>query len=87
MSAFDAVDGSRHWHLGANIAVAVEEPPTGREPSIKKLPQSGLISRRTVFQIHGVDASGRKWLVRRQPRRSQVLPFFGEAKLPVPCRH
>jgi len=35
----------------------------------------GLDLAKNVFQIHGVDASGRA-VVRRQLRRSQVLPFF-----------
>ena len=35
----------------------------------------GLDLAKNVFQIHGVDASGRI-VVRRQLRRSQVLPFF-----------
>ena len=41
----------------------------------------GLDLAKNVFQIHGVDASGRI-VIRRAIRRSQVLPFF--AKLP-PC--
>jgi transposase len=39
----------------------------------------GLDLAKNVFQIHGVDASGRI-VIRRAIRRSQVLPFF--AKLP-----
>ena len=35
----------------------------------------GLDLAKNVFQVHGVDASGRT-VVRRQLRRSQVLPFF-----------
>ena len=35
----------------------------------------GLDLAKNVFQVHGVDASGRA-IVRRQLRRSQVLPFF-----------
>ena len=35
----------------------------------------GLDLAKNVFQIHGVDASGRI-VVRRQLRHSQVLPFF-----------
>jgi transposase len=35
----------------------------------------GLDLAKNVFQVHGVDASGRA-VVRRQLRRSQVLPFF-----------
>ena len=35
----------------------------------------GLDLAKNVFQVHGVDASGRA-VVRRQLRRSQVLPFW-----------
>ncbi|TXM59239.1 transposase, partial [Methylobacterium sp. WL120] len=35
----------------------------------------GIDLAKSVFQIHGVDASGRV-LVRRQLRRSQLLAFF-----------
>ena len=35
----------------------------------------GLDLAKTVFQVHGVDASGAV-VVRRTLRRSQVLPFF-----------
>ncbi len=41
----------------------------------------GLDLAKSVFQAHGVDASG-KPVIRRQLRRRQVLPFF--KKLP-PC--
>jgi transposase len=41
----------------------------------------GLDLAKSVFQVHGVDASG-QILVRKSLRRSQMLPFF--AKLP-PC--
>ena len=41
----------------------------------------GLDLAKSVFQVHGVDASG-VVVVRKTLRRSQVLPFF--AKLP-PC--
>jgi transposase len=41
----------------------------------------GLDLAKSVFQVHGVDASG-KTVIRRQLRRGQVLPFF--KKLP-PC--
>lgn len=41
----------------------------------------GLDLAKTVFQVHGVDASGAV-MIRKTLRRSQVLPFF--AKLP-PC--
>ena len=35
----------------------------------------GVDLAKNVFQVHGVDASGQV-VVRRQLRRSQVLPFF-----------
>src|SRR5512143_1860303 len=41
----------------------------------------GLDLAKSVFQVHGVDATGQA-VVRKSLRRSQVLPFF--AKLP-PC--
>ncbi len=41
----------------------------------------GLDLAKNVFQVHGVDASG-KTVIRRQLRRGQVLSFF--RKLP-PC--
>jgi len=40
----------------------------------------GLDIAKSVFQVHGIDASGAV-IVRRQLRRSQVLPFF--RKLPA----
>jgi transposase len=44
----------------------------------------GLDLAKSVFQIHGVDATGQV-AVRKSLRRSQMLPFF--AKLPPPGRH
>ncbi len=41
----------------------------------------GLDLAKNVFQVHGVDAAG-KVVVRRQLRRSQVIPFF---KKLAPC--
>ena len=41
----------------------------------------GLDLAKSVFQVHGVDATGQA-VVRKSLRRSQMLPFF--AKLP-PC--
>ena len=41
----------------------------------------GLDIAKSVFQVHGVDAAGQV-VIRRQLRRSYVLPFF--QKLP-PC--
>ena len=41
----------------------------------------GLDIAKNVFQVHGIDAGGGV-LIRRQLRRSQVLPFFRKA---APC--
>lgn len=48
---------------------------------MKEVSTIGLDLAKNVFQIHGVDGSGRT-VIRRQLRRGQVLPFF--KKLP-PC--
>ena len=42
---------------------------------MSKLVTVGIDLAKSVFQIHGVDESGRV-LVRRQLRRSQLLAFF-----------
>jgi hypothetical protein len=60
--------------------VAVEGT-TSREPQIADITTIGLDLAKNVFQIHGIDATGRE-LIRRQLRRSEVLKFFGS--LP-PC--
>ena len=44
-----------------------------------KITTIGLDLAKSVFQVHGVDATGQA-VVRKALRRSQVLPFF--AKLP-----
>ena len=41
----------------------------------------GLDIAKNVFQIHGVDEVG-DIVVRKQPRRSRVMPFFEK---PPPC--
>ncbi len=48
---------------------------------MKEVSTIGLDLAKNVFQVHGVDGSG-KTVIRRQLRRGQVLPFF--KKLP-PC--
>ena len=48
---------------------------------MKDVSTIGLDLAKTVFQVHGVDGSGRT-VIRRQLRRRQILPFF--KKLP-PC--
>lgn len=42
---------------------------------MEKISTIGLDIAKNVFQVHGVDGSG-EVLIRRQLRRSQVLPFF-----------
>jgi transposase len=49
---------------------------------MKEVSTIGLDLAKNVFQVHGIDGSGRT-VIRRQLRRGQVLPFF--KKLP-PCR-
>ena len=46
-----------------------------------KITTIGLDLAKSIFQVHGVDATGQV-VVRKSLRRSQMLPFF--AKLP-PC--
>ena len=48
---------------------------------MRKVTTIGLDLAKNVFQVHGVDASG-KTVIRRQLRRRQVLPFF---KKQPPC--
>ncbi len=46
---------------------------------MKEVTTIGLDLAKSVFPVHGIDGSGRT-VIRRQPRRSQILPFF--KKLP-----
>ena len=48
---------------------------------MKQVSRIGLDLAKNVFQVHGIDEAG-EVVVRRQLRRSQVIPFFN--KLP-PC--
>ncbi len=48
---------------------------------MKEVTTIGLDLAKSVFQVHGIDASG-KVVIRRQLKRGQVLAFF--KKLP-PC--
>jgi transposase len=77
----DEVDGSRSRHLGAQGVKAVRRSRAKWEPSAMQIITIGLDLAKSVFQIHGVDATGQV-AVRKSLRRSQMLPFF--AKLP-PC--
>ena len=50
-----------------------------------KITTIGLDLAKSIFQVHGIDATG-EVVVRRSLRRAQMLPFF--AKLPsLPGRH
>jgi transposase len=46
-----------------------------REPSMSEITTIGLDLAKHVFQVHGIDASGRT-VLRKQLRRGQVLAFF-----------
>jgi hypothetical protein len=75
----DGVDGP----LTASMCQSwVVNNANGREPSMTEVTTIGLDLAKTIFQVHGVDASGAV-TVRRALRRSRVLAFFD--KLP-PCR-
>src|ERR1700684_3369153 len=49
------------------------------EPSAMQITTIGLDLAKSIFQVHGIDATGQV-VVRRSLRRAQMLPFF--AKLP-----
>jgi hypothetical protein len=71
----DEVDGSRSRHLGAKEAVRRSRAKW--EPSVMKITTIGLDLAKSIFQVHGVDATGQV-VVRKSLRRSQMLPFFAE---------
>src|SRR5271168_3218304 len=52
---------------------------TSKEPPIMKITTIGLDLAKSIFQVHGIDATGQV-VVRKSLRRAQMLPFF--AKLP-----
>jgi len=52
---------------------------TSKEPPITKITTIGLDLAKSIFQVHGVDATGQV-VVRKSLRRAQMLPFF--PKLP-----
>src|SRR5271168_1977544 len=52
---------------------------TSKEPPIMKITTIGLDLAKSIFQVHGIDATGQV-VVRKALRRAQMLPFF--AKLP-----
>jgi transposase len=61
--------------------VVDEESPQGEETSAMQVTTMGIDLAKNVFQVHGVDASG-KVVVRKALRRSQLLPFFEDL---APC--
>ncbi len=77
MSVNDAVDGST---AGIAMCHGGFQPPIGEPPNME-VTTIGLDLAKNVFQVHGVDDEGTV-VIRRQLRRSRVLPFF--KKLP-PC--
>jgi transposase len=59
---------------------AVVEETTLVEAAMSMITTVGLDLAKNVFQVHGIDVSG-NIMIRRQLRRSEVLPFF--RKLPA----
>jgi transposase len=60
---------------GITTCQSVVLSPLGREPPEMEITTIGLDIAKNVFQVHGIEASGRA-VIRRQLRRGQVLPFF-----------
>jgi transposase len=81
MSAFDAVDGSSTRHGSAIDVGAVKAPTILEELIMQTVTTIGLDIAKSVFQVHGIDATGQV-VIRRQLKRRYVLGFF--QKLP-PC--
>src|SRR5271154_5273177 len=52
---------------------------TSKEPPVMQITTIGLDLAKSIFQVHGIDATGQV-VVRKSLRRAQMLPFF--AKLP-----
>jgi transposase len=65
----DGVDGPRHRCAEFGSCKPEEEP------SAMTISVIGLDTAKTVFQVHGVDESGRVAL-KRQLRRGELIPFF-----------
>src|SRR6201990_1886880 len=55
-------------------------PPDSQEPVMQAITTIGLDIAKSVFQVHGVDATG-EVVIRRQLKRRYVLVFF--QKLPA----
>src|ERR1700675_1785332 len=64
---------------GCQSVKAIRRSRAKWEPSAMQITTIGLDLAKSVFQVHGVDATGQA-VVRKSLRRSQMLPFF--AKLP-----
>src|SRR5262252_1552410 len=73
----DGVDGPRRHHQCQTGGV---DSLQQRGPSMAKVSMIGLDLAKNVFQVHGIDATG-KVVVRRQLRRRQLEEFL--AALPV----
>ena len=57
-SGFDAVERLLHRHLSAMDVGAVEAPSDSEELSMQTVTTIGLDIAKSVFQVHGVDATG-----------------------------
>jgi transposase len=76
---FDGVDDARSRHQVCQRVIVSNESPEGVVHM--QVSTIGIDLAKNVFQIHGVDSSG-KVVVTRQLRRKQVLEFFGKLS---PC--
>ena len=56
------VDGSRSRHRGAKVVVVINHEQ--EEPSAKNVTTVGLDLAKNVFEVHGIDSTG-KVIVRR----------------------
>src|SRR6516162_7881640 len=77
----DGVDAPCSSASMCHSVVVDEESPQGEETSAMQVTTMGIDLAKNVFQVHGVDASG-KVVVRKALRRSQLLPFFEDL---APC--
>ena len=69
------MDGSSTRRVSAMEEGAVKAPTIRRSYPCKRSRQLVSISRKSVFQVHGVDADG-NIVIRRQVKRRYVLAFF-----------
>ncbi len=73
------MDGSRPRHRGAKVVVVINHEQ--EELSVMNISTIGLDLAKNVFQVHGIDNTG-KVIVRRTLRRRQMIPFFAKLE---PC--